>query len=172
MALATATVLTIAAVTDTAATTTYSVHSSNMAIKSANTAAGQQAVAETAQLEMQNAAEQSQASADEVDRQRTLQRILAAQTAVFGSSGAEGGSGSFLGIQTADSSRANEATRLNQMFTDTRQVGFQNNIKNIAAQTQIDRNAGEMARRTNTIKGGLSVISNAASGYYMSTIKK
>jgi len=165
MALATSTILIIAAVAATAATTTYSVHSSNMAIKSANTAAGQQASAETAQLEMQNAAEQSQAAVDEVDRQRTLQRILAAQTAVFGSSGADGGSGSFLGIQTADSSRANEATRLNQMFTDTRQVGFQNNIKNIAAQTTIDRNAGKMARRTNTIKGGLSVINTAASGY-------
>ena len=140
------------------ATTSYVAREQNMASKSAATAAGQQNTAEAKQLELQATAEKTQATADELDRQRTLQRIMSAQNAVFGSSGADPLSGSFSNLQTADVNRATEAGRLNQMFTDTRQVGFANNIRGLDFQTQITRNAGKIARRTNTINGVTSIL--------------
>lgn len=148
-----------------AGTTAYTVREGNMASKSAATAAGQQNTAEAKQLELQATAEKTQATADELDRQRTLQRIMSAQNAVFGSSGADPLSGSFGNVQTADVNRATEAGRLNQMFTDTRQVGFANNIRGLEFQTQITRNAGKIARRTNTIQAGTSVLNTGITAY-------
>lgn len=147
------------------AATGYSVREGNMASKSASTAAGRQNTAEEKQIELQAAAEKTQASADELDRQRTLQRVMSAQNAVFGSSGADPLSGSFAGLQTADANRAAESTRLNQVFTDTRQVGFANNIRNLDFQTGLTRNAGKIARRTNTLNGINSVISIGTTAY-------
>jgi hypothetical protein len=148
-----------------AGTTAVATREQNMASKSAATAAGGQGRAQAAQMEMQAQAEKTQATADELDRQRTLQRIVAAQNAVFGASGADPLSGSFANVQTADANKAAEATRLNQMFTDTRQVGFSNSIKNIESQAQMTRNASKIARRTNTIGGVGSVLRSGTSGY-------
>lgn len=167
MALATVStgVLLLAAVGIAGTTTAYAVREGNMASKSAATAAGQQNTAEAKQLELQATAEKTQATADELDRQRTLRRIMSAQNAVFGSTGVDPLSGSFANIQTADTNRAAEATRLNQMFADTRQVGFANNIRNLESQTQVTRKAGKIARRTNTLQGINSVISIGTTAY-------
>lgn len=165
MAVATSTAILIGLAVAAAGTTAYTVHEGNMASKSASTAQGRQNTAEAKQLELQATAEKTQATADELDRQRTLQRIMSAQNAIFGSTGADPLSGSFANIQTADTNRAAEATRLNQMFTDTRQVGFANNIRNLDFQTQVTRNAGKIARRTNTLNGINSVISIGTTAY-------
>lgn len=129
----------------------YTVHNQNMASKTSETAMARQNDATARQLEMGAQAEKTQAEADELERQRTLSRILAAQNAVFGSSGLDMNSGSFSTVRTVDSGRAAEATRLNQMFVDTRQVGFKNNIRNLENQTAMTRQAAKIYRRTNTI---------------------
>jgi len=141
-----------------AGTTVYSAQQQNMASKSANTAQSRANTAQAAQLNLQATAEKTQATADELDRQRALQRVMSAQNAVFGSSGADPLSGSFANVQTTDVNRAAEATRLNQVFTDTQQVGFANSIRNLDFQTQATRNAGKIARRTNSINAFNSVL--------------
>lgn len=165
MAVATSTAILIGLAVAAAGTTAYTVHEGNMASKSAATAQGRQNVAEAKQLELQAQAEKTQASADELERQRNLERIMAAQNAVFGSSGADPFSGSFANIQTSDAKRAAEATRLNQVFTDTRQVGFANNIRNLENQTILTRNAAKIYRRTNTAQGIGSIINIGTTAY-------
>ena len=165
MAVATSTAILIGVAVAAAGTTAYTVQQGNMASKSAATAQARQNTAEAKQLELQAQAEKTQGTVDELDRQRTLQRIMSAQNAIFGSTGADPLSGSFANIQTADTNRAAEATRLNQMFTDTRQVGFANNIRNLDFQTQATRNAGKIARRTNTLQGINSVLNIGTSAY-------
>lgn len=155
-----------------AAGTAYSVREQNMAGKRMATIAGQQAHAEAKQLEMQAQAERTQAEVDELDRQRTLERIMSAQNAVFGASGFTTTSGSFANIQTTDAARAAEAKRLNQVFTDTRQVGFRNNIRQIYSQAAITRSAAKIARRTNTVRGFTKILSSGASAYADSKLIK
>lgn len=164
MAVATGTAILIAAAV-AAAGTAYTVREQTMTGKRMATIAGQQADAEAKQLEMQAQAERTQAEVDELDRQRTLDRILSAQNAVFGASGLATTSGSFTNIQTVDAARAAEARRLNQVFTDTRQVGFRNNIRQIQNQAAITRSAAKIARRTNTVRGFTSIISTGANAY-------
>lgn len=149
----------------TAATTTYAVREQNMASKSAATIQGQQANAQAKQLELQAQAERTQAEVDELERQKTLDRVLAAQNAVFGSSGFTLSSGTFTGIQRSDAAKAAQASRLNQTFTDTRQVGFSNNIRQIRNEAYMTRRAGRIARRTNTLRGFTSVISSGSNAY-------
>jgi len=91
--------------------------------------------------------------------------VMSAQNAVFGASGLATTSGSFTNIQTTDAARAAEAKRLNQVFTDTRQVGFSNNIRQIQNQAAITRSAAKMARRTAGIQGFGSIFGTAASTY-------
>jgi hypothetical protein len=148
-----------------ASSTAYTVREQNMAGKRMATIAGQQADAQAKTLEMQAQAERTQAEVDELDRQRTLDRIMSAQNAVFGASGLATTSGSFTNIQTTDAARAAEAKRLNQVFTDTRQVGFRNNIRQIQNQAAITRSAAKMARRTNTVRGFTQILNIGASGY-------
>ena len=148
-----------------AATTGYTVREQNLTGKRMATIAGQQADVQGKTLEMQAQAERTQAEVDELDRQRTLDRIMSAQNAVFGSSGLASTSGSFTNIQTVDAQRAAEAKRLNQVFTDTRQVGFQNNIGQIRSQAAVTRSAARVARRTNTVQGFTSIIGSGAKAY-------
>jgi len=155
----------IATAVISAATTAYTVREQIMTGKRMATIAGQQAHAEAKQLEMQAQAERTQAEVDELDRQRTLDRIMSAQNAVFGASGLATTSGSFTNIQTTDAARAAEAKRLNQVFTDTRQVGFRNNIRQIQDQAAITRSAAKVARRTNTVRGFTQILSSGASAY-------
>lgn len=155
----------IAAAIISAAGTVYSVREQNMTGKRMATIAGQQADVESKQLEMQAQAERTQAEVDELDRQRTLDRILSAQNAVFGSSGLTTTSGSFTNIQTVDAARAAESSRLNQVFTDTRQVGFNNSISQIRNQAYLTRSAAKIARRTNTIQGFTSIMNTVVSAY-------
>lgn len=164
MAVATGTAILIAAAV-AAAGTAYTVREQNMNSKRMATIAGQQANAEAKTLEMQAQAERTQAEVDELDRQRTLERIMSAQNAVFGSSGFDVSSASFANIQTVDAARAAEARRLNQVFTDTRQVGFSNNIRQIQDQAAITRSAAKVARRTNTVRGFTSIINTGANAY-------
>lgn len=157
-----------------AATTAYTVREQNLTGKRMATIQGQQADAEAKQLELQSQAEKTQAEVDELDRQRSLERIIAAQNAVFGSTGLSTTSGSFTNIQTQDFGRASQASRLNQLFTDTRQIGYRSNVAGIYNQAAISRSAGRIARRTNTVQGIGSIISTGASAYdkYKSTPKK
>lgn len=155
----------IAVAVISAATTAYSVRQQNMTGKRMATIQGQQAAAEAKQIELAAQAERTQAEVDELDRQKTLERILSAQNAVFGATGFSTGSGSFTNIQAADTNRAAEATRLNQLFTDTRQVGHRANINSVFSQAAIARSAAKVARRTNTIRGVGSILSTAASAY-------
>ena len=148
-----------------AASTAYSVQEQNLNAKRMTGIAEQQFKAEAAQLEMQAQAERTQAEADELDRQRTLNRIMSAQNAVFGASGLATTSGSFTNIQTTDAARAAEAKRLNQVFTDTRQVGFSNNIRQIQNQAVLTRSAAKVARRSNTIRGFTQILSGGFSAY-------
>jgi hypothetical protein len=164
MAVATGTAILIAAAV-AAAGTAYTVREQNMTGKRMATIAGQQAHAQAKTLEMQAQAERTQAEVDELDRQRTLDRIMSAQNAVFGASGLATTSGSFTNIQTTDAARAAEAKRLNQVFTDTRQVGFRNNIRQIQDQAAITRSAAKVARRTNTVRGFTQILSSGASAY-------
>lgn len=145
--------------------TGYSIHEQNLATKSMSTAQGRQNVAQAKQLELQAAAEKTQATADELDRQQTLKRVLAAQNAVFGSSGIDPTSTNFTNIQTADVQRAAQAKNLNQIFTDTRQVGIQNSIQSLGYDSQMARMAGKFTRRANTIAGVNSIIRMAGSYY-------
>lgn len=164
MAVTTGTAILIAAAV-AAAGTAYTVREQNMTGKRMATIAGQQAHAQAKTLEMQAQAERTQAEVDELDRQRTLDRIMSAQNAVFGASGLATTSGSFTNIQTTDAARAAEAKRLNQVFTDTRQVGFRNNIRQIQDQAAITRSAAKVARRTNTVRGFTQILSSGASAY-------
>jgi len=136
------------------------------------TIAGSQAAAQTAQLEMQAQGERTQAEIDELERQRTLNRIMQAQNAVFGASGLASTGGSFAAIQTSDAQRAAEATRLNQLFTDTRQVGLRNNIRQIQNEALFTRSAAKVARRTNTIRGFTSVLNTGMGAYASSGLWK
>jgi hypothetical protein len=126
---------------------------------------GQQADVQAKQVEMQAQAEKTQAEVDELDRQRTLDRIMSAQNAVFGATGLATTSGSFAGIQTTDAARAAEATRLNQVFQDTRQVGFGSNVQSLYNQAAITRSASRVARRTNVLGGFNSLLSTGTSAY-------
>lgn len=164
MAVTTGTAILIAAAV-AAAGTAYTVREQNMTGKRMATIAGQQAHAQAKTLEMQAQAERTQAEVDELDRQRTLDRIMSAQNAVFGASGLATTSGSFTNIQTTDAARAAEAKRLNQVFTDTRQVGFRNNIRQIQDQAAITRSAAKVARRTNTVRGFTQILSSTTSAY-------
>ena len=164
MAIATGTALLIAAAV-AAAGTAYSVREQNMTTKRMGTIQGQQSAVQAQQLELQAQAERTQAEVDELDRQRTLDRIMSAQNAVFGATGLATGSGSFTNIQREDASRAAEATRFNRVFQDTRQVGFKNNIRQLQNQTAISRSAGKIARRSNAIRGGISILNIGASAY-------
>lgn len=127
----------IAAAIVAAIGTGYAVHEQNMASKTMSTAQSRENTAQAEQLKMQAAAEKAQASADELDRQQTLKRVLAAQTAAFGSSGLDPMSTSFANVQTSDTQREAQARNLNQMFTDTRQVGIQNNIMGLGYESQL-----------------------------------
>lgn len=164
MAVATGTAILIAAAV-AAAGTAYTVREQNMTGKRMATIAGQQAHAQAKTLEMQAQAERTQAEVDELDRQRTLDRIMSAQNAVFGASGLATTSGSFTNIQTTDAARAAEAKRLNQVFTDTRQVGFRNISRQIQDQAAITRSAAKVARRTNTVRGFTQILSSGANAY-------
>lgn len=155
-----------------AASIAYTVREQNMTGKRMATIAGQQANAEAKTLEMQAQAERTQAEVDELDRQRTLDRIMSAQNAVFGSSGLATTSGSFINIQTVDAARAAEAKRLNQVFTDTRQVGFNNNIRQIQNQAVITRSAAKVVRRTNTVRGFTQILNSSANAYAYSQSMK
>ncbi len=150
------------------ATTGYSIHASNMASKRMSTIAGQQADTQAKQMEADALAEKTRATQEEVERQRTLKRIIASQNTLFGSSGAAMGSTTFAGIQRADAARAAESTRLNQVFSDLRQMSYAGSIANVRTQAQIDRIAAKYQRRANTISGIGSMLqqtSNVASGY-------
>jgi len=139
--------------------TAYTVRQQNMTNKRMATIQGQQADAQGKQLALQAQAEKTQGEVEELDRQRTLQRILSAQNAVFGATGLASTSGSFTNIQTADAGRAADATRLNQLFEDTRQVGFKSSINSLHNQAAISRSAAKISRRTNTVRGATSILS-------------
>lgn len=149
----------------TAATTAVTVRQQNMAGKRSATIQGQQAQAQAQQVELQALAERTQAESDELDRQRTLERIMSAQNAVFGATGLASTGGSFANLQTADASRAAESTRLNQVFNDTRQVGLSGVASGIRNQASINRSAAKFSRRTNSIRGFSSIISTGASAF-------
>jgi hypothetical protein len=144
---------------------TATVHNQNMANKSLGTAQNRANQAQIKQLEVQAAAEKTQATADELERQRTLQRILATQTAVFGSSGLDPSSASLGNIQTSDSQKAAEARNLNQIFSDTRQVGLKSNMLTLDYNSAMTRQAGKFTRRANTINGINSIIKIGSSTY-------
>lgn len=165
MAVATSTAILIGVAVAAAAGTAYSVHEQNMATKTMSTAQARDNAAQAEQLKMQAAAEKAQASADELDRQQTLKRVMAAQTAVFGATGFDPMSTSFANIQTSDTQREAQSRNLNQMFTDTRQIGIANNIRSLDFNTQMTRAAGKFARRTNTINGINSVIQMGGTMY-------
>ncbi len=164
MAIATSTAILIGAAV-AIGTTGYAARESNMAAKSAATAQGQQNTAQAAQLKMQAEAEKAQAQADELDRQQTLKRVLAAQTAVFGATGFDPMSTSFAGIQTSDTQKEALSRNLNQVFTDTRQVGIQNNILALGYDSVNARNAAKYANRARTIKAGGSMVSTGFNAY-------
>jgi len=148
-----------------AAGTAYTVRQQNMTGKRMATIQGQQADAQGKQLALQAQAEKTQGEVEELDRQQTLQRILSAQNAVFGATGLGSTSGSFTNIQTVDAGRAADATRLNQLFEDTRQVGFKSSINNLHNQAAISRSAAKISRRTNTGRGATSIL-NIGTSYY------
>lgn len=148
-----------------AGTAGYSIQQSTMASKRQGTLQGQAASVEKAQLSMAQEAEKTQSSQDELERQRNLKRVLASQNAVFGSSGASLASGSFIGIQTADSSRASEATRLNQLFSDTRNVGYQMNKANAEFNLAASLSANKGMRQANAIKTGAGLLQTGLKGY-------
>lgn len=148
-----------------AATTAYSVQQSTMASKRMGTLQGQSAANEKAQLSLAQQTEKTQSAQDELERQRTLKRVLASQNAVFGSTGSTLSSGSFIGIQTADSSRASEATRLNQLFSDTREVGFQMNKANAEFNLAANLSANKNLRRANAIKAGSGLLQSGLKAY-------
>lgn len=143
----------------------YGIQQSTMASKRAGTLQGQSATVEKAQMSMAQESEKTQAAQDELERQRTLRRVLASQNAVFGSSGAGLSSGSFIGIQTADVSRASEATRLNQLFSDTRNVGYQINKANADFNLATSLSANKSMRRANSIKTGSGLLQTGLRGY-------
>jgi len=171
MAVTTGTAILIATAVATAGTA-YTVREQNMTSKRMTGIAEAQSKAEAKQIEMQAQAERTQAEVDELDRQRTLERIMSAQNAVFGASGLATTSGSFTNIQTTDAARAAEAKRLNQVFTDTRQVGFSNNIRQIQNQAVLTRSAAKVARRSNTIKGFTQILNIGISSYKSSKSMK
>jgi hypothetical protein len=143
----------------------YAIQQSTMASKRTGTLQGQSAAVEKAQMSMAQENEKTQAAQDELERQRTLKRVLASQNAVFGSSGAGLGSGSFIGIQTADVSRASEATRLNQLFSDTRNVGYQINKANAQFNLAANLSANQSMRRANAIRTGSGLLQTGLKGY-------
>jgi hypothetical protein len=155
----------LAAAIISATATAYSVREQTMTSKRMSGIAEAQSKAEAKQLEMQAQAERTQAEVDELDRQRTLERIMSAQNAVFGASGLAATSGSFTNIQTTDAAKAAEAKRLNIVFTDTRQVGFSNNIKQIQNQAIITRSASKIARKTSASKGFSEILNIGISSY-------
>lgn len=164
MAIATGTALIIAAAA-AAAGTAYTTYSQYQASEYASEVADKQAETQVKQLELRAQAEKTEAEVAELGRQRTLDRIISAQNAVFGATGLATTSGSFTGIQTTDVGRAAESSRLNQLFTDTRQVGFKSQIRGVQSQAAVSRQASRISRRTNLIKGGTSLI-NIGGSYY------
>lgn len=164
MAVATSVIL-LAAAGAALAGTAYAVREQNMATKTMATAQARENTAQAAQLKMQAEAEKAQAQADELDRQQTLKRVLAAQTAVFGATGFDPMSTSFANIQSSDVQREAQSRNLNQVFTDTRQIGIQNNIRSLDFNTQATLRGAKFARRANTINGINSVIQMGGSMY-------
>jgi hypothetical protein len=141
-----------------AGTAAYTTSEQIKASKRQTDFASAQADLEADQLALQASSEKTAAEIEELNRQRTLNKILSAQRAVFGASGFSVTSGTFTDIQTSDMQRAAEAKRLNATFTDTRQLGFKNNIAQIKNQTYMTRKAGKIARRTAGITGASELI--------------
>lgn len=148
-----------------AGTTGYSVQQANMMSKRQGTLAGQSMEIEKANLALAQAQEKAQSSQDELERQRNLKSVLASQKAIFGSSGAGLSSGTFANIQSADVSRANEATRLNQLFTDTRNLGYGLSRANMTLNFGAEQAARKIQRKTNVAAGISSIINTGLSGY-------
>ena len=148
-----------------AAVTGYSVQQGNMLSKRQGTLAGQSMAIEKSNLALAQAQEKTQAAQDELERQRTLKSVLASQNAIFGASGAGLSSGTFAGIQTADTSRASEASRLNQLFMDTRNLGYGLSKANMTLNFGIEQSARKIQRKTNTISGIGSVAQTTLNSY-------
>ena len=155
----------IAAAVIGASTAAYSVQQQTMLSKRSGTLQGQSMAVEKAQLNMAQEAEKTQSAQAELERQRNLKQVLSTQNAVFGSSGAGISSGTFIGIQTADSARASEASRLNQLFTDTRQVGFQMNQANAQFNFGAQMSANKSLRRANAINAGSNILQTGLRGF-------
>jgi hypothetical protein len=149
----------------TAATTGYSLQQQNVLSKRASNIQQQSADVEAAQLKMAQESEKTQSAQAELDRQRELKQVLATQNAIFGSSGASLSSGTFIGIQTADVSRASEATRLNQLFTDTRQIGLQINQANAQFNVAAQLSGNRSMRQANAINAGSNILQSGLKGY-------
>lgn len=148
-----------------ALTTGYSIHQGNMMSKRQGTLAGQSMQIEKANLALAQVQEKAQASQEELDRQRTLKSVLATQNAIFGASGASLSSGTFAGIQTADTARAAEATNLNRLFMDTRNLGYGLSKANMTLNFGVEQAARKVQRKTNVISGIGSLANTAVSGY-------
>lgn len=142
--------------------TGYAAHQQNVTSKRGSMIQARMAESEKIQLDLAAANEKAQATSDELDRQRTLKRVLATQSAIFGASGASLSSGTFANIQTSDTSRAAEATRLNQLFTDTRQLGYQTNKAVIDANTLFQKSSARIMRRVSGIQAGSSMLESGA----------
>jgi hypothetical protein len=155
----------LVAATVGALTTGYSIQQGNMMSKRQGTLAGQSMQIEKANLALAQAQEKAQASQEELDRQRTLKSVLASQNAIFGASGASLSSGTFAGIQTADTARAAEATNLNKLFMDTRNLGYGLSKANMTLNFGAEQAARKVQRRTNVISGIGSMANTAVSGY-------
>jgi len=158
-------ILLIASTALATAATGYSLQQQNVMSKRAGTIQGQALSVEKAQLSMAQEAEKTQSAQAELARQRELKQVLATQNAIFGSSGASLSSGTFIGIQTADVSRASEATRLNELFTDTRQIGFQMNQATSQFNFGAQQSANKSLRRANAISSGGSLLQMGLKGY-------
>lgn len=148
-----------------AGATAYSTTEQIKASKAQSAFASAQSELEASQLALQASSEKTAAEIEELNRQRTLNKILSAQRAVFGASGFSVTSGTFVDMQTSDMQRAAEAKRLNKTFTDTRQLGFRSNIAQIKNQAYMTRRAGKLARRTAGIQGFSNLIKIGANAY-------
>lgn len=109
-------------------------------------------------LDVQAQAEKTQTAQNELDRQRSLNRVLSAQRAVFGASGFASTSGSFQAIAARDISRAAEEKRLGRVFSGVRQAGFRTNLAQLASQIATTRAAGRLGRRTGALKATSSLL--------------
>jgi hypothetical protein len=135
-----------------------------MASKRMTTLQNQQLDMEAKQLEMQKQAEKVEGEKAELETQTNLSRILATQNAVFGSSGFSATSGSFTNIQTEDTKKATEAIKFNKLFSDTREIGINQNISSLRHQAFINRRASKYTRQSNVI-GALSSLGSTFAQY-------